>query len=73
MNDDVRLEPLAQSPLLQRIGVIDAAQGTKAPTPLSVEWRKARTAAYGTSELKESEEKGVEEEVINGIRVKHYV
>lgn len=36
------------------------------------EWRKARVAAYGTSELKKSAKKGVEEEFINGIPVKHY-
>ena len=73
MNDDVRLEPLAQSPLLQRIGVTSAVQEGTTQVPLSAEWRKARTAAYGTSELKKSEEAGVEEELINGIRVKHYV
>lgn len=36
-------------------------------------WRKARAAAYGTTELKKSEvEAGIEEEIVNGIRVKHY-
>lgn len=35
-------------------------------------WRKGRTSAYGQTDLKPSAEKGVEEEVINGVVVKHY-
>jgi hypothetical protein len=36
------------------------------------QWRKARSAAYGKSDLMPSAEKGVEQEVINGIVVNHY-
>jgi hypothetical protein len=35
-------------------------------------WRKSRTSAYGQSDLKSGSEEGVEEEVINGVVVKHY-
>ncbi|KAI0067180.1 Clavaminate synthase-like protein [Artomyces pyxidatus] len=69
-DDDVQLEPLEESPVLQREGVKRRAEPGKAP--LMEAWRKARTAAYGTSDLKKSSEAGVEEEVLNGIRVKHY-
>ena len=34
-------------------------------------WRKARTATYGQSDLKPAGN-GVEEELINGVVVKHY-
>ncbi|THH21293.1 hypothetical protein EW146_g230 [Bondarzewia mesenterica] len=69
-DDDVRLEPLMESPLLQRVGVTRRAPEGQAP--MMEEWRKARTAAYGTSDLKKGNEDGVEEEVLHGIRVKHY-
>ncbi|KAH7869542.1 Clavaminate synthase-like protein [Lentinula edodes] len=62
-DDDVRLAPLATSPLLQR----------DEDAPLMVEWRKARTSAYGQTTLaKSTDEDRVEEEVINGVVVKHY-
>ncbi|KAF5393085.1 hypothetical protein D9757_001267 [Collybiopsis confluens] len=71
-NDDVKLAPLAESPVLQRVGIKRRFPDSEAPT--SKEWRKARTAAYGQSDLKESRtEKGVEEELIlSGVVVKHY-
>ncbi|KIK67739.1 hypothetical protein GYMLUDRAFT_36495 [Collybiopsis luxurians FD-317 M1] len=71
-NDDVKLAPLVESPVLQRVGIKRRFDDSEAPT--SQEWRKARTTAYGQSDLKNSKtEKGVEEEVIlNGLVVKHY-
>ncbi|KAI0041195.1 Clavaminate synthase-like protein [Auriscalpium vulgare] len=71
-DDDVQLEPLEASPVLQREGIKRRAAPGEAP--MMEAWRKARTAAYGTSDLKRSgAEQGVEEEVLlNGIRVKHY-
>ncbi|KAI0267717.1 Clavaminate synthase-like protein [Gloeopeniophorella convolvens] len=69
-DDDVQLEPLVESPVLQRVGVKRRAEEGKAP--MMEAWRKARTAAYGTSELKKSSEHGVEEETLNGVRVRHY-
>ncbi|EIM91457.1 Clavaminate synthase-like protein [Stereum hirsutum FP-91666 SS1] len=68
-DDDVPLKPLEESPVLQRNGLSTPAEKR---APLMGEWRKARVAAYGTSELKKSAKKGVEEEFINGIPVKHY-
>ena len=69
-DDDVQLEPLIESPVLQRVGVIRRVPEGKAP--FMEAWRKARTAAYGTSDLKKGPEEGVEEEILEGIRVKHY-
>ncbi|KAJ6567448.1 hypothetical protein B0H10DRAFT_2111793 [Mycena sp. CBHHK59/15] len=39
---------------------------------LKREWRKNRTIAYGSSQLSQGQEKGVEEEIISGVVVKHY-
>ncbi|KAF8909741.1 Clavaminate synthase-like protein [Gymnopilus junonius] len=68
-DDDVVLEPLQESPVLKRVGITTSFNGAKPPT--QEEWRKGRTAAYGQTELKAAE-KGVEEEFINGVLVKHY-
>ncbi|KAF9220306.1 Clavaminate synthase-like protein [Gyrodon lividus] len=69
-DDDVRLLPLAHSPLLQRVGIERRCPDEEAP--LSEVWRKGRTTTYGRSELKKGSERDVEEEVIEGIVVKHY-
>ncbi|KAF9016061.1 Clavaminate synthase-like protein [Hymenopellis radicata] len=60
-NDDVALAPLADSPtrLLGRA------------SPNVAAWRKERTKAYGKSQLVKKEN-GDEEELINGVVVKHY-
>lgn len=71
-DDDVRLAPLATSPLLQRVGFRRWFEKDE-DAPLMVEWRKARTSAYGQTTLaKSTDEDRVEEEVINGVVVKHY-
>ncbi|KAG6829736.1 hypothetical protein H0H87_010368 [Tephrocybe sp. NHM501043] len=70
-NDDVKLVPLSESPILQRVGITRRFEDAAAPT--MEEWRKGRTAQYGQSELKPSSESAkVEEEVIAGVVVKHY-
>lgn len=69
-DDDVKLLPLAHSPVLQRVGIERHCPDDEAP--LSEVWRKERTMTYGRSELKKGSEKDVEEEVIGGIVVKHY-
>lgn len=71
LDDDVQLGPVG-SPLLQLTSARTAKETPQAAPPIVREWRKARVAAYGTSELKKGAEKGVEEEFIDGIRVKHY-
>ncbi|KAG6840234.1 hypothetical protein C0991_008018 [Blastosporella zonata] len=69
-DDDVKLIPFEDSPVLQRVGITRLCEPEDAPT--MEEWRQARTASYGRAELKPSAEKGVEEEVIGSVVVKHY-
>lgn len=74
-NDDIKLAPLMQSPVLQRVGVtrLAADEGQKINAPTMQAWRIGRTAAYGVTELKMADkEKGIEEEIINDIVVRHY-
>ncbi|PIL28759.1 hypothetical protein GSI_08803 [Ganoderma sinense ZZ0214-1] len=68
-NDDVRLVPFTASPVLQRVGVVRKIDDEDAPT--MSEWRKGRSKAYGMTELKRKDDV-VEEQVINGVVVKHY-
>ncbi|KAI0708359.1 Clavaminate synthase-like protein [Earliella scabrosa] len=68
-NDDVRLLPVAQSPVLQRVGISRKIADEDAPT--QEEYRIARTKAYGLSELKRKDAV-VEEQVLVGVVVKHY-
>lgn len=68
-DDGVRLDPLTESPVLQRVGVKRRFPDAEAPT--MEEWRKARTIAYGTSRLTK-EKSGHEVEIVNGIQVKHF-
>ncbi|KAF8072152.1 hypothetical protein FPV67DRAFT_1667589 [Lyophyllum atratum] len=69
-HDDVKLVPLKESPVLQRVGIQRRCDDEVAPTMEA--WRKGRISAYGQTALKEGQEKGVQEEVINGVLVKHY-
>lgn len=68
-SDDVKLVPLAESPVLQRVGITRKCADEDAPT--AREWRVARTKAYGLSELKRKNDV-VEEQVLNGVVLKHY-
>ena len=68
-DDTVRLVPLAESPVLQRVGVQRRCKDEDAPT--MEEWRKARTRAYGRTQL-EKAGGGVEQEVLSGVVVRHY-
>ncbi|KAJ7450797.1 hypothetical protein FB451DRAFT_715989 [Mycena latifolia] len=69
-DDDVKLVPFAESPVLKRVGIVRRCADEDAPTMEA--WRKGRTSAYGQSQLKATGEGAVEEEVINGVVVKHY-
>ena len=69
-DDNVKLTPMIESPVLQRVGIQRRCDDTEAPT--MEQWRRSRTKAYGQSELKRGSEKGVEEEIIDGVVVKHY-
>ncbi|KAJ7851329.1 hypothetical protein B0H13DRAFT_2400039 [Mycena leptocephala] len=70
-NDDVKLVPHEDSAVLKRVGIQRRCRDEDAPT--MEEWRKNRTVAYGNTQLVPSiQEKGVEEEMISGVVVKHY-
>ena len=69
-NDNVRLLPLAHSPVLQRVGVERRCADEDAP--LAGEWRKDLSISYGRVALKKGSESNTEEEVVGGIVVKHY-
>ncbi|KAG6917877.1 hypothetical protein DXG01_000647 [Tephrocybe rancida] len=69
-NDDIKLVPLEQSPVLQRIEIVRRTEDSLAPTMGT--YRKARIAAYGQTTLKQSAEKGVEEEQVAGVVIRHY-
>jgi len=69
-DDDVPLVPLAHSPVLQRVGIERRCPEEEAP--LSEAWRKERTLSYGRIALKKGLEKNTEEELVEGIVVKHY-
>ncbi|KAL0946027.1 hypothetical protein HGRIS_012304 [Hohenbuehelia grisea] len=68
--DAVVLAPLSASPVLQEAGIQRRVPDDQAPTV--EQWRRARTSAYGQSELRKGGEEGVEEEEIGGVVVKHY-
>ncbi|KAM5546255.1 hypothetical protein V8D89_000381 [Ganoderma adspersum] len=68
-NDNVKLLPMKDSPVLQRVGIVRKCADSDAPT--MEEMRKARTRSYGRVALKKTED-GHEEEVSGGIVVKHY-
>lgn len=69
-DDDVKLVPHEESPVLQKVGIRRLCANEDAPT--MEQWRKNRTTTYGKIELKVGEDKRTEEEVINGVVVKHY-
>lgn len=69
-DNDVKLAPVANSPVLEAHGI--QRKWTDAAAMTSEEWRKSRTAAYGMSKLKPGHDIGIEEEIINNVVVKHY-
>lgn len=69
-DDDVKLLPLEDSPVLQKASVVPIFNAENVPNMET--WRKARVASYGKITLKPGKENGVEEEIISGIVVKHY-
>ncbi|KZT08207.1 Clavaminate synthase-like protein [Laetiporus sulphureus 93-53] len=68
-NDDVKLVPYTESPVLQEYGIKRRIEDADAPTML--QWRSGRARAYGISKL-EKKENNIEEEVIAGVVVRHY-
>ena len=70
LNDDTSLAPIKGSSILEGAQLERKYEGDVAPTMEA--WRVARVSAYGASKLQKSKEPGIEEEVLNGILVKHY-
>ncbi|KAI0634446.1 Clavaminate synthase-like protein [Trametes polyzona] len=68
-NDNVRLAPMVESPVLRRVGIVRRFDDDKAPT--SHDYRTGRTAAYGMSKLTKKDDV-VEEQIIHGVAVRHY-
>ena len=68
-DDDVLLVPNIKSPVLQRVGVKRRVEDAEAPT--MGQWRKSRSSRYGQV-MNEKRPDGHEQDVINGIVVKHY-
>jgi isopenicillin N synthase-like dioxygenase len=69
-DDNVRLLPLSHSPVLQRVGVERRWPDEEAL--IAEAWMKERTISYGRVALTKGSENNTEEEVIEGIVVKHY-
>ncbi|PCH36926.1 Clavaminate synthase-like protein [Wolfiporia cocos MD-104 SS10] len=68
-DDNVKLVPHAESSVFRDRQVYRRCDDADAPTMEA--WRRGRTSAYGQTEL-QKKDNVVEEEVINGIVVKHY-
>jgi len=68
-DDDIKLAPVT-STVLEKEGIKRRFEEGKEPVVET--WRRARTSAYGQTVLKQGKDAGVEEEVINGVTVKHY-
>ena len=69
-DDDVTLVPFAESPVLQRVGIVRKCADEDAPTMR--EWRRSRVMAYGLKETKKRDEVVEEQEIVKGIILKHY-
>ncbi|KAI0943717.1 hypothetical protein AcW1_002810 [Taiwanofungus camphoratus] len=69
-DDDVKLIPYTESPVLQKYGITRLCGDADAPTMEM--WRRGRVSAYGVTELKKKDNSRIEEEIISGVVVKHY-
>ncbi len=68
-DDDVKLVPFAESPVLQRVGIVRKCDDAVALAMREL-WR-ARVKTYGLKETTKRAD-GDEAQVINGIVVRHY-
>ncbi|KAI0703871.1 Clavaminate synthase-like protein [Cerioporus squamosus] len=69
-DDDVKLVPFAESPVLQRVGIVRKCADEDAPTMR--EWRRGRVMAYGLKETTRRDDVVEEQEIVKGIVLKHY-
>ncbi|KAI0752492.1 Clavaminate synthase-like protein [Daedaleopsis nitida] len=67
--NDTKLVPITDAPVLQKEGVKRRIEDESAPTML--EWRRGIIKSYGMTQLKKKDEV-IEEEIVEGIVVKHY-
>lgn len=71
-HDDVVFKPIAESPVLQRAGASESRLLNNKP-PTAGEYGKARVMAYGgTQPIKRDAQKGIDEEVVGGVLLRHY-
>ncbi|KAI0783194.1 Clavaminate synthase-like protein [Abortiporus biennis] len=72
-DDEVKLAPLVkESPVLQNVDNLNRFSQDASDVPTMEQWRKGRTKAYGTSQLKKVDGSNIEEEYINGVLVQHF-
>ncbi|TFK45779.1 Clavaminate synthase-like protein [Heliocybe sulcata] len=71
MENDVLLKPLEESGVINRVGIQTDRLPEKGKEPTMEMHRRARTSAFGKSEVAKGEA-GVDTEVLNGVLVKHY-
>jgi isopenicillin N synthase-like dioxygenase len=72
-SDHVKLDPLVDSPVLKQVGITSRFPAGEAPT--AEQWRRARTAAYGTTVsifANENKSEEIQEEELLGTKVKHW-
>lgn len=71
-HDDVVFKPIAESPVLQRVGASESRL-LDGKFPTAGEYGKARVMAYGgTQAIKQDAQKGIDEEVVAGVLLRHY-
>lgn len=70
-NDDVVLQAHTESPVLQRLA-LNPNWLLPDPTNMGI-WRRDRTKSYGKVNLVLNEAEKVEEEIIAGVKVKHWL
>ena len=69
-DDNVRLAPVENSPVMQKHGIKHYVDKGDAPTAES--FRKGRIATYGTIKLQQGPEADTEVQYVDGIMVRHY-
>jgi hypothetical protein len=68
--DRTRLTPHKESLVLQKLGIPPQYDPEEPPTMGA--WRRGRSRTYGRVPLTAGKEAGVEEQIVEGVVVKHY-
>lgn len=70
-NNDVKLVPFKESPVLQQVGIVHRCADEDAPT--MDQWVRERTKAYGSTEpVSKIGKENVKQEIMNGVFITHY-